>query len=82
MSDTGVRCVRAPCFSVRTATVNTARTVTASGLDLSIVAAAPALARKAQRALTTDGLLVAGTIRRDDDGGRTVVATQFFLATR
>ena len=82
VSDTGVRCVRAPCFSLRISTVNTVRTATASGLDLSGVTAAPALTRKAQAALTGVGLLVAGTIRRGADGGRTVVATQFFLVTR
>ena len=78
--DTGVRCIRAPCFSLRTATVNTTRTASASGLELSIVAAPPAIVRKAQTALTTGGLLVAGTTRRDADGGRTVVAAQFFFA--
>ena len=80
VSDTGVRCVRAPCFSLRTSIVNTTRTARASGLNLSGVASAPALVRKAQAALTAVGLLVAGTIRRDADGGRTVVAKQFFLA--
>lgn len=82
VSDTGVRCVRAPCFSLRTSIVNTTRTASASGLNLSGVASTPALVRKTQAALTTGGLLVAGTIRRDADGGRTVVATQFFLAAR
>lgn len=79
VSDTGVRCVRAPCFSMRAATANTARIVTTSDVDLSIVAALPALVRRARMALTSGGLLVAGTIRRDADGGRAIVASQFFL---
>ncbi len=79
VTDTGIRCVRAPCFSLRTSTVNTVRKGTASGLDLSLVRA-PSLAGKAQLALRTGGLLVAATVRRDTDGGRTVVASQFFLA--
>ena len=80
VSDNGVRCVRAPCFTLRVATVNTTRATTASGLTLTGVGAAPALNRRAQAALTKGGLLVSATIRRDADGGRTVVATQFFLA--
>ena len=82
ITDTGVRCVRAPCFSLRTATVNTTRIATASDLDLSSVAASSALVQKGQTALTRGGLLVSGTVRREADGGRTVVATQFFLAAR
>ena len=79
---TGVRRVRAPCFSLRTATVNTTRTATASDLDLSSIAASSALVQKGQTVLTRGGLLVSGAVRRDADGGRTVVATQFVLVTR
>lgn len=80
VSDNRIRCIRAPCFSFRAATVNTTRATTASGIDLTGVGAAASLTRKAQVATTAGGLLVAGTIRRDADGGRTVVVTQFFLA--
>jgi hypothetical protein len=79
--DTGIRCIRAPCLSLRAETVNTTRTTAVSGLDLSGAAAAPVLTRAAQAMLRTRGLLVAGSIRREADGGRTIVATQFFLAT-
>ena len=78
-SDNGIRCVRAPCFTLRAATVNTTRTTTASALDLSGVGAAT-LGQRAHAALSKGGLLVAGTIRRDAGGGRTIVASQFFLA--
>ncbi len=80
VSDNGIRCVRAPCFTLRVATVNRSRTTTASALDLAGVGAAT-LGQQAQAALTKGGLPVAGTIRRDADGGRTIVVTQFFLAT-
>jgi hypothetical protein len=80
VTDTGIRCVRAPCFSLQAATVNTTLSSSASGLDLTAVAATPALVRRAWATLTAGGLLVAGTIRRDADGGRTVRAAQFFLA--
>jgi hypothetical protein len=82
VSDNGVRCIRAPCFSLRASVVNTTRASSASGVDLSMVGASPALVRKAQANLATGGLLVAGTIRRAADGGRTVVAAQFFLQAR
>jgi hypothetical protein len=80
VTDNGVRCVRAPCFSLRIATVNTARLTTASNLDLSGVVAPAALVQKAETAVRVGGLLVSGAFRREADGGRTVVATQFFLA--
>jgi hypothetical protein len=80
VTDTGIRCVRAPCFSLRAAAVNTTLSSSVSGLDLKAVAAMPELVHKAEATLATGGLLVVGAIRRDADGGRTVRATQFFLA--
>ena len=80
VTDTGIRCVRAPCFSLRASAVNTTLNSSVSGVDLTAVAAAPTLVRRAEAALIHGGLLVAGTIRRDADGGRTVRAVQFFLA--
>ena len=78
VSDNGIRCVRAPCFTLRVATVNTPRATTASTLDLAGIGAT-ALGQRAQAAPSKGGLLVAGAIRRDADGGRTIVASQFFL---
>ena len=78
VSDNGIRCIRAPCFTLRVATVNTSRATTASALDLSGIGAAT-LGQRAHAAVSKGGLLVAGTIRRDTDGGRTIVASQFFL---
>jgi len=80
LTDTGIRCVRAPCFSLRAATVNTTLGSSVSGLDLSAVSAGSGLVRKAEATLTSGGLLLAGTIHRDADRGRTLRATQFFLA--
>jgi hypothetical protein len=80
VSDNGIRCVRAPCPSLRVLTVNTTRAVLASGLDLSGVTASSALKREAQTALMNGGLLVAGTLRYLSDVTRIVVASQFFLA--
>ena len=79
ISDNGIRCVRAPCPSLRALTVNTKRAVSAAGLDLSGVVASPALKRQAQTALRNGGLLVAGATRYLSDVTQVVVATQFFL---
>lgn len=82
--DAGIRCIRAPCFSLRASVVNTAsKRTTVSELDLADVTAPPALAERAQAAVRSSGLLVAGMIRYDSAGdpasGRTLVAAQFFL---
>ena len=79
VTDTGIRCIRAPCFALRAGIVNTSRAVKASGLDLKPVAAGPSAVRLGRAALATGGLLVAGTSGQDTDGGRTVVASQFYL---
>jgi hypothetical protein len=77
--DTGIRCVRAPCFSLLAVTLNTPQRAKASDLDLTGAGATPQTSRRAQLAVSAGGLLVAGTIQREADGGRTLVATQFFL---
>lgn len=80
VSDNGIRCVRAPCPSLRVLTVNTTRAVNAADLDLTGAAASPSLERKAQTAIMNGGLLVAGKLQELSDVTRVVVATQFFFA--
>lgn len=78
--DTGVRCVRAPCFSLRVWRVNSAYRVTVSELDLGPVGVDPATRRRAEAALTTPaGLLAAGRVSRTRVGGRVFEASQLFL---
>jgi uncharacterized protein DUF6748 len=79
VSYNGIACIRAPCFTLTTSIVNASRVATASGLVLSGVGAPDALVRQAGAAVNAGGLLVAGTIRREPDGGRTIVAAEFFL---
>jgi len=78
--DTGVRCIRAPCFSFRAWRVNRAYSVTVSDLDLSASGADPASLRRAEAALgSTEGMLAAGSVSRTPEGGRILVASQVFL---
>jgi len=82
--DTGVRCIRAPCFSLRATVVNATRSLTLSGLDLAGSGATPATISRAHALLARGGVLVSGTIRtlagtRIADPGRTFAATRLWL---
>ena len=78
--DTGIRCVRAPCFSYRVTQVNGSTRTTASSIDLSVSRATPAEVGRAQAALrTTNGLYARGRFVRSTDGGRVFRALRMFL---
>ena len=81
--DTGLRCIRAPCFSLRATELNGVRSVTLSGLDLAHGGIAPATIALAHAALAHDGVLVSGAIhpvgKTGRDSGRTFVATELWL---
>jgi len=79
--DTGIVCVRAPCFSLRGSTVNQPGSFLVSGLDLSGTGATPAVIARAHAALRHGGILAAGSVQdaAKPAGGRTFVATQVWL---
>jgi hypothetical protein len=78
--DTGIRCIRAPCFSQRAGQLNRALWTTVSGVDLTTSKATPTeLARAEAELRTKRGLLAQGRIVAGDDGGRMLRATRFFL---
>jgi hypothetical protein len=82
--DTGLRCIRAPCFSLRATVVNGTRSPTLSNLDLTGAGVAPGTITVAHTALSHSGVLVSGTIRtsanaKAGDLGRTLAATQLWL---
>ena len=80
LRDTGVRCIRAPCFSVRAWRVNRPYRVTVSGVDLGPARSTPDTLRQAEAALAAPGgLLASGHISRTADGGRLFEASQVFL---
>lgn len=81
LRDTGVRCVRAPCFSLRAWRINSPSRTTISGLDLRAPRPTPGELARAEAALATSGgLFVAGRVVRTADGGRLFRASQFFLS--
>ena len=78
--DTGVRCIRAPCFSDRAVQVNGSTGVTASAVDLAASGAAPSEIARVQRALRTrDGLYARGRFASTDGGGRVFRALRLYL---
>jgi Domain of unknown function (DUF6748) len=78
--DTGIRCLRAPCFSYRATQVNGSTRTTTSSLDLAASGATPAEIGRAQSALRTpNGLYARGRFARTADGGRLFRAARLFL---
>lgn len=78
--DTGIRCIRAPCFSFRAAQLNQSVRTTLSGIDLGSARAAPEEVVRAETALhKKTGLLAQGRIVPATDGGRVFRATRLFL---
>ncbi len=80
LRDIGVRCIRAPCFSLLAWRLNRPYRVTVSDVDLGLARSTPETLRRAEAALTTpEGLLASGDIFRAADGGRVFRASQVFL---
>jgi hypothetical protein len=82
--DTGVRCIRAPCFSLRATAANTTRSVRLSGVDLGARGVTPSSLRRATMLLEKGVVLVSGTLRtvadpRWPDTGRVLDASQVWL---
>jgi len=80
--DTGIRCVRAPCYSFRATQVNGSTRVTTSSVDLGPARATAAETAKAQAALRTkNGLYARGRFARTADGGHVFRALRLYLRT-
>ena len=78
--DTGIRCVRAPCFSLRVTQVNGSTRTTVSSLDLRASGASSTEIARAERAVATKaGLLARGRFVRTADGGRMFRALRLYL---
>ena len=80
LRDTGIRCVRAACLSIRARVLNSAAKPTlVSSLDLGPARSGTAR-RHAEAALaSSDGLLAAGSILAAADRGRVLHASQVYL---
>ena len=78
--DTGIRCVRAPCFSLRVTQVNGSTRTTVSSLDLRASGASSTSIARAERAVAAKaGLLARGRFVRTADGGRMFRALRLYL---
>jgi hypothetical protein len=76
--DLGIRCVKAPCFSVRASVLNGDARITLSEIDLGAVPVA--MRGSIEAALgTKSALLARGRIVSSPDGGRVLRATRFYL---
>jgi hypothetical protein len=85
VADTGVRCIRAPCFSYRATAVNGTRVAALSGVAYGLAKLTPAALARARAAIAHGGLLAAGTVTTEGAGkpagpGRMLFATQIWLA--
>ena len=81
--DTGIRCVRAPCFSTRASRRNRMGKTAISGLVLTTLRYDEQLEKRVLAALATrNGVLARGRIRPTPDGGRVFHASRFYLRSQ
>ena len=80
VTDTGIRCVRAPCFSWRATQVNGSTKAPVSGVDLEAANATSSEVARARAALPTkNGLLARGRFVTSADGGRVFKPLRLYL---
>ena len=80
VTDTGIRCVRAPCFSYRVTQVNGVTRTMVSSVDLEAARATPEAVARALAALgTKNGLYAGGRFAPTPDGGRVFRALRLYL---
>jgi hypothetical protein len=80
VTDTGVRCIRAPCFSYRVTQANGSTRTLASDVDLEAAQlTAGELARATAALQTKNGLLARGRFDKTSDGGRVFRPSRVFL---
>lgn len=78
--DTGVRCIRAPCFSFRATLLNGTRALTLSDVHLDPAGAPSSAVARARALLARGGVLVGGAVAaHHPDEGRTLTASQLWL---
>ena len=80
LDDAGIRCVRAPCFSIDEHKLNSTIARTLSDLDFRAVGLTDAQRLAVGRALSGAGMLAAGhNVRDPRSGALTIVATQAYF---
>jgi hypothetical protein len=80
VTDTGIRCVRAPCFSYRVTQVNGTTGTAVSSVDLEAARATPKAVARARAAVEKkNGLYARGRFATTPDGGRVFRALKLYL---
>ena len=83
LQDSGIRCIRAPCFWLRATRLNARSKATGSDLDLTATGASESELERAQAALRSPtGLLAAGRFVAATDGGRIFRATRIYFSAK
>ena len=78
--DTGIRCIRAPCFTYRAGAVNASSLVKTSEVDVQASGGTEAETERAQTELRTKaGLYARGRFAPTPDGGRVFRALRLYL---
>lgn len=81
VTDSGIRCVRAPCPSLHEAKLNSTTSANITELNFNAVGATAAQIEAARAALVTGGFLAAGT-NRAQNGGTALAIGQLYLRVR
>jgi hypothetical protein len=79
--DNGIKCVKAPCPTITVVKLDTTSTRNISGLDLSQTSNAAdqqTIDDSFSDIFTSSGLVVAGSIAQENDGGHTLIASEFY----
>jgi hypothetical protein len=85
LGDTGIRCIKAPCFSISAELLNTDLEFRLSSLDLSAVGADADAQKRALAALGEGNLVAAGRLRMERVAasiGLELAASQFYVPVR
>jgi len=77
-TDSGIRCIRAPCNSIHEAKLNSTTSANVSGIDFSATGATDDEITAAQAAPASGGILAVGKNRPERNGGTTLALTQFY----
>src|SRR4249920_2583048 len=83
LRDSGIRCIRAPCFWLYATRLNGGARMTASDLDLTPTGASSDELDRAQAELRSpDGVMARGRLVPTTDGGRVFRSTAFYLRAK
>ena len=77
--DLGIRCIKAPCFSLGAAKLNRPARLNVSSLDLTVATRLPKEWKRAEKELTAGGLFLLGRVVKTSDTGWILQASRIYL---